>query len=151
MEDVIPPDIWSDKSNRDYIREEIKQLIDTQNEEKQITDIVNSFIKTSRNDENQFVWSEKAIDLFKKLAAFEIIVPLTGKDNEWIKIGNNTWQNKRCSHVFKDTNGKAYDIFGKIIREPNGCCYTNKDSNVFIEFPYTPKREYIEMSRTISE
>ena len=92
-----------------------------------------------------------AIDLFKKLAAFEIIVPLTGKDNEWIKIGNNTWQNKRCSHVFKDTNGKAYDIFGKIIREPNGCCYTNKDSNVFIEFPYTPKREYIEMSRTISE
>jgi hypothetical protein len=87
-----------------------------------------------------------AINLFKALANFEPIVPLTGADSEWNQIGSNFWQNKRCSHVFKELDGRAYDGRGKIFREPNGCCYTNSNSRVYITFPYTPKTEYVDVS-----
>jgi hypothetical protein len=85
-----------------------------------------------------------AINLFKKLASFEPLTPLTGEDWEWSKIGENRCQNKRCSHVFRDADGRAYDIEGKIFRDKNGSCWTNTESRVFINFPYTPKREYID-------
>lgn len=41
--------------------------------------------------------------------------------------------------------GKAYDINGKVFKESDGCCYTNKDSRVYIDFPYTPKTEYVKV------
>lgn len=86
-----------------------------------------------------------AINMFKTLVSFEPLVPLTGKDWEWTQVNDDMWQNKRCSHVFKNKDGKAYDIHGKIFKEPNGSCYTSKYSHVHIKFPYTPKREYIDV------
>src|SRR5262245_9190207 len=80
-----------------------------------------------------------AVGILEKLLRFEPLKPLTGEDDEWAEIeAGNTWQNRRCSHVFKGADGRGYDINGRIFREPNGCCYTSRDSCVFIEFPYTP-------------
>lgn len=87
-----------------------------------------------------------AINLFKQLAMFEPIVPLTGEDFEWVKISSDTWQNNRCSHVLRDANGRAYDINGKVFERPDGCCYTSKDSRVYITFPYMPKTEYVKVA-----
>jgi hypothetical protein len=90
-----------------------------------------------------------AINLFKTLASYEPIVPLTGEDWEWIDqsyaSGEPMWQNKRCGHVFKGADGRAYDIDGKIFREPNGACYTGRESRVYITFPYSPKSEYVDV------
>lgn len=96
------------------------------------------------------------IDLFKKLAMFEPVAPLTGEDWEWVNVaeqnGGPLWQNKRCSHVFKDDTG-AYDIDGIIFydwytREETGerykSYYTCKESRVPVTFPYVPKSEYRE-------
>jgi len=99
------------------------------------------------------------IDLFKKLAMFEPIVPLTGEDWEWTEIaremsGSNNgtvYQNKRCSRVFKDDDG-AYDIDGKVFynwyTNENGkrfkSYYTSRDSRVPVSFPYTPTTVYEE-------
>jgi hypothetical protein len=99
------------------------------------------------------------IDLFKKLAMFNPIVPLTGEDWEWSDVRHNSdgsihYQNKRCSHVFKDETG-AYDINGKVFYEwytdENGekfkSHYTSRDSRVPVTFPYIPTtvyEEYIE-------
>lgn len=85
-----------------------------------------------------------AINLFKNLASFTPVIPLTGKDDEWVEISEGVFQNKRCSHVFKE-KGKAYDIQGKVFREPDGNCYTSSKSRVFVEFPYTPKTEYVDV------
>lgn len=86
------------------------------------------------------------IEVFSKLAKYELLVPLQGTEDEWVDVahinGSPLWQNNRCSHVFRDETG-VYDIEGKIFIEPDGCCYTNKDSRVYITFPYTPKREYV--------
>ena len=56
------------------------------------------------------------------------------------------WQNNRASHVFKCSDGQAYDIEGKIFRDKAGHCYTNRDSRVDVTFPYTPKREYVDVA-----
>jgi len=88
-----------------------------------------------------------ATNLFEKLSSFSPLLPLTGKDSEWNEIGENKWQNKRCSHIFKNEDGKAYDSNGKVFREPDGCCYTSRNSHVFIEFPYMPKTEYVDVSK----
>lgn len=88
------------------------------------------------------------IDMFKKLASYEPLVPLSGDDDEWNEVGDGVFQNNRCSHVFKQADrfdGQAYDIDGRIFREPNGCCYTSRDSCVPVTFPYTPKREYVDV------
>jgi len=97
-----------------------------------------------------------AIELFKKLAMFEPIAPLTGEDWEWSDVaeqsGRVLWQNKRCSHVFKDPNG-AYDINGvvwwewstdKETGEKFKTHFTNFKSRVPVTFPYVHKTEYKE-------
>ena len=83
---------------------------------------------------------------FNLLADFKPLGPLTGEDGEWNEVGTNCYQNRRCSHVFKDEDGAAYDSQGKIFREPNGSCYTSGDSRVFVEFPYTPTTEYVDVA-----
>ena len=96
-----------------------------------------------------------AINVFKTLASFEPIVPLTGEDWEWNDIseygGGTKYQNKRCSRVFKDIDGRTYDIEGKVFWEwwidedgvKRKSHYTCKESHIDIEFPYTPTREYV--------
>lgn len=85
-----------------------------------------------------------ATGLFKKLARFEPLMPLTGENNEWTEVSEGRWQNKRCSRVFKDKDGRAYDIEGRVFREPSGACYTSGESRVYISFPYTPTTEYVD-------
>ena len=88
------------------------------------------------------------IGYFEKLARFKPLSPLTGEDAEWNDVSEfgdkGTFQNNRCSNVFKNGNG-AYDINGKVFREKNGACYTNSESRVPVEFPYVPKTEYVDV------
>lgn len=89
-----------------------------------------------------------AVGALEKLLRFEPLGPLTGEPEEWTEVGAGVFQNRRCSHVFKQADrfdGQAYDIDGRIFREPSGACYTNGNSFVPITFPYTPKREYVEV------
>ncbi len=96
-----------------------------------------------------------AIDLFSKLAKFEPVVPLTGEDWEWTEVHDGTFQNKRCSHVFKQADrfdGQAYDIDAIIFydyytdEEGRKCksYFTGRESAVPVTFPYVPTREYKE-------
>ena len=87
-----------------------------------------------------------ARQVFTKLSAFEPLAPLTGEPDEWMDVSDTMYQNRRCSHVFKDgkdgKDGRAYDIDGVVWRDKDGCTYTNRASRVFITFPYYPKTEY---------
>jgi hypothetical protein len=99
-----------------------------------------------------------AINLFKTLAMFEPVAPLTGEDWEWTDVsdtfgsrGHKLYQNKRCGRVFKDEND-TYDIEGKVFYEwytdENGekfkSHYTSRDSRVPVTFPYVPTTVYEE-------
>ncbi len=86
-----------------------------------------------------------AINILQKLLQWEPLSPLTGEDDEWGEVDDDgLYQNKRLSRVFKKgKDGRAYDIDGKVFVEPNGASYTSRDSLVYIEFPYVPKTEYV--------
>lgn len=87
-----------------------------------------------------------AVSAFDKLARFKPLVPLTGADEEWTKLdyGKDVkWQNKRCGRVFKDADGRAYDIEGRVFEDKDGGWYSGSDSRVYVEFPYMPTTEYV--------
>lgn len=105
-----------------------------------------------------------AVGVFKKLAMFEPLVPLTGEDWEWSEVREGVFQNKRCSRVFKQADrfdGQPYDIDGIVFYEwcerpldddeegyPGTSRfkshYTCRESCVPVTFPYTPTTEYQE-------
>jgi len=89
-----------------------------------------------------------AINMLRKLLKWEPITPLTGEDSEWVEVGSGTFQNRRCSRVFKDASrfgGQAYDIDGMVFRYPNGNSYTSVDSFTPVTFPYLPTTTYVDV------
>lgn len=89
-----------------------------------------------------------ATSALEKLLRFQPLRPLTGESGEWNEVSPDVWQNNRCSHVFKQADrfdGQAYDLDGRVFREPNGACFTNCDSMTPITFPYTPTRVYVDV------
>lgn len=107
--------------------------------------------------------------LFHKLATYQPLGPITGKDEEWGDVrdlgnGQSWYQNKRCSALFKEgKDGKAYYIDAIIKRDQNGNCwsgmawlseedYKTGDRNKMVgkkgyvkSFPFTPKTFYIDV------
>jgi len=89
-----------------------------------------------------------ALQCLQKLLRFKPLSPLTGEDDEWTEVtrisGYPHFQNKRCSSIFKDGNGEAYDIDGKVFwewaKDEDGkqfkSYYTGRDSRVPVTFPY---------------
>ena len=86
-------------------------------------------------------WIEKAL-------SWEPVAPLTGEDDEWVDRSDETgyplWQNKRCSRVFKKSDGTAYDVSGIVFIDPNGAYYTNGKSRTAVVFPYLPRTTYVD-------
>lgn len=82
-------------------------------------------------------------NLFGRLAAYEPLAPLTGADSEWVDMteycSEPMWQNRRCSHVFKAGDGRAYDLNAVVFEEPSGARFTGQHSRQFIDFPYSPR------------
>jgi hypothetical protein len=96
-----------------------------------------------------------ALNLFEKLAKFELLSPLTGGDSEWVEVADGVFQNRRASRVFKQADrfgGQAYDIGGRVFYEvkvgedgePCKFYYTSGDSHLPVVFPYTLTTEYVE-------
>ena len=100
-----------------------------------------------------------AISILSRLLRFKPLFPLTGEEDEWIEVCVGTFQNKRCGAVFKnDTRygGKPYYIEGKVFSSDGGeTWFTNRDSCVVIEFPFTvpdePERIHLGKKPTSNE
>lgn len=77
------------------------------------------------------------MSIVQRLSQFKPLTPLTGEDDEWNEVGSGVYQNKRCSTVFKEADGKAYNSEGKIFTDDGGVTwFTNINSRIYIEFPY---------------
>jgi hypothetical protein len=68
-------------------------------------------------------------EIVNRLMRYSPLTPLTGDDDEWMEVGTGVFQNKRCSHVFKE-NGRAHDI--ELPRAEDATQWTE------ITFPYQP-------------
>lgn len=118
-----------------------------------ICDHVLNLLKVFSDEGHSGSTAPYAINMFKTLAMFEPLVPLTGEDWEWTLLDYGVdpkWQNKRCSRVFKDADGNVYDIEGKIFWEWSGTKedpykshYTCRESRTPVTFPYKPTSVYV--------
>lgn len=105
---------------------------------------------------------KKFIKLFNKLSDFKSITKLTGEDDEWVEkskknIGTDeeeiTYQNKRCSSIFKkvkkDGSVKCFYIYGKIFKVPDGGCnLMGSNSWVPITFPcFSPETIIVDITQ----
>lgn len=107
---------------------------------------VMGLVKAFANQGHSGFSAKATLDLFNKVANWEPIQPLMGTDDEWTEHIDGCFQNKRCSRVFKDRkDDPAYDIDGRVFRDSNGAYFTDKNSKVYIKFPYTPKTEYVDV------
>ena len=102
--------------------------------------------------------------LFSKLANYEPLQPVTGRDEEWAEAFNDSnghpvYQNKRCSAMFKHAGGRVTYNDSIVKRCLNGTTWTgplyltredaiNNVNKIEVEvrgFPFTPKTFYIDV------
>lgn len=105
--------------------------------DKNILELINVF----SNQHHSGFTATYVIDILQRLLHYKPLTPLTGEDDEWEDVTSygydtSTFQNKRCSAVFKDDRG-AYWVEGKIFSSDLGhTWYTNSDSCVPVTFPF---------------
>jgi len=86
-------------------------------------DAVMELMKVFSNQGHSGMSASMVSSLFDKLSRFKQLTPLTFKDDEWNEPGENSYQNKRRSSVFKDgKDGKPYfiDAYTMIAIFPDG-------------------------------
>lgn len=49
-----------------------------------------------------------AIPVINRLLQFQNLTPLTDDPDDWIEVGYDLWQNRRCSQMFSEDGGKTY-------------------------------------------
>jgi len=97
-----------------------------------------------------------AIRMFTQLANWKPLTPLTGADDEWMDVDDDTWQNRRDGTVFKTIKRGAYWLYGIVFWEwfsspdiyegkPYKVYFTGSDSLVPVVFPWTrpEQSEYV--------
>ena len=140
----------------DYAKEELKRvgMIDSGEAyndcaAKAILDLIELFASQGHSGFS----APFVINVFSRLAMFKPLSPLTGEDDEWNDLGDGTYQNKRYSAVFKDKDGNAYNIEGKIFTDDGDIWYTCGGSRVNVTFPYVvpDKPEKVYMNKEIEK
>ncbi|MBR4345307.1 MAG: hypothetical protein IKP88_21805 [Lachnospiraceae bacterium] len=116
---------------RDGEEDEMQDLV-----EKNILELIEVFSKQGHSGFS----GNYVLSIFDRLVRYLPITPLTGDDDEWNKCfsKSNFFQNKRCSRVFKDSDG-PYDSCVRTFSDDSGeTFYQSRDSRESIEFPYYP-------------
>lgn len=100
------------------------------------------------------------INIFKTLALFKNLSPITGEDSEWVEIdkningGKTLFQNNRCFSIFKESkDGIAYYNDAIVWRTPAGATWSgiallgNRkiSTRMDVKFPFTPKTFVIDV------
>jgi hypothetical protein len=122
-------EIETDSPIVNFAREELSRIGDVYDGmvNEAALDIVGLFATQGHSGGSAQLTTEIAVRLLR----YEPLSPLTGADDEWTGVsescGGQTWQNKRCSHVFKDET-RAWDI--DLPRDG--------DQWTTISFPYVP-------------
>lgn len=90
-----------------------------------------------------------ALSALERLLRFKPLAPLTGEDDEWNEVYDGTYQNKRCSSVFKHKDGTVTDNDAIVVSDNGGITwFTSGSFRKEITFPYAPpthaEKVYIE-------
>ena len=138
--------------NLSYAREELERIenqCDTPEGlemQKQVTKEVLELIEVFANQGHSGFSAGYVAGLFDQLVHWRPLTPLTGDDDEWNDVSmystdkRPTYQNKRCSRVFKEADGRVYDVEYWYMKDPDGNCYGGSDCFQDVVFPYMPQK-----------
>lgn len=95
-----------------------------------------------------------ALSVLERLLRFKPLSPLTGEKDEWNDTGRGTMQNKRCSSVFKNSDGTVHDIDAIIVSDNGGITWFSSGRfRKEVTFPYSvpthPEKVYIEYTEDV--
>lgn len=133
----------------EFSKMELNRILNTCEDEEsremqeKINNDILSIIEVFSNQGHTGFTANYTINILERLLRYQPLSPLTGEDDEWVKTSDYgdteiSFQNKRCPSVFKNENGIAYNVEGKVFSEDGGkTWFTSKASKVYIEFPYT--------------
>ena len=124
----------------DYAKHELDRIKkDEYGMQERINNNILDIVKVFEDQGHSGLTAGYVIGMLYRLLKFLPITQLTGEDDEWNKIFDGKYQNKRCFSIFRDKDGRAYDSEGKIFSDNGGYTwFTNRGSRVYIEFPYYP-------------
>lgn len=67
--------------------------------------------------------AEQTVAIFERLVHYLPLTPLTGEEDEWVRVDDNIEQNKRCPRIFRNGGRSPWD---------------SKFGPRLITFPYMP-------------
>jgi hypothetical protein len=127
---------------------------------KEILALCEAFGKSGQSGSSAPMTASAISNAVKSLMMHEPIAPITGEESEWFKPDENTFQNNRCSAVFKETaEGKPYYLNAIVWKgEEEWDTFTGRvyidnqnfqliSSRQFIKLPFKPKTFYIDVVR----
>lgn len=139
----------------DYAESELAKIPHDQDGMQDLMDeYILEIIKTFGEQGHSGFSANYAISVLERLLRFKPLTPLTGEDDEWKDTGHGTWQNKRCSSVFKESDGTCHDIDGIIVSDNGGITWFGSGRfKKEVIFPYTapihPEKVYIEYTEDV--
>lgn len=128
---------YADEPLIKYAKNELNRITHDEYQERINRDVLELIKVISRQGHSGFSVN-CVLNCFNRLARFKPLSPLTDEDNEWEEVTSGEYQNKRCSSVFKDKDGKAFNIEGKVFSDDDGkTWFQNGQSRIEVTFPYT--------------
>ena len=122
----------------DYARGELDRIGSDDDMQKEMNADILKIVKDFSEQGHSGFSAAYAIGALTRLLAFLPLTPLTGEPDEWNEVSHDSCQNKRCSRVFKDTDGVAYDIEALVVSHDDGKTWEYPKKWEPISFPYTP-------------
>lgn len=123
-----------------------------------IGEAIMELIEVFSKQEHSGMSASVVLSLFNKVARYEPILGIIGGDDEWNEVGEEVYQNKRISAVFKDgKEGRPYYLDAIVFTDQDGISFTSGGSVIkkngevlqsrqYIKsFPFLPKTFYVDV------
>lgn len=150
----------------DYAEDELARIL---KDEDGMQELVNrnilEIVKAFSEQRHSGFSAGYVLSKLERLLRFKPISPLTGADDEWNEVrlgrrnGVRTYQNKRCSSVFKDVDAqgnvtRCEDIDGITVSDNGGVTwFSSSNFRKAVTFPYFPplhaEKVYIEYTEEV--
>jgi hypothetical protein len=111
-----------------------------------ILDLLRVFYKQEHSE----LTANYIIDVFRRLARFQPLKPVTDEEEEWVEVAENLYQHKRLAGLFKNgETGRSHYLDAIIFVDQDGITFTSNNiegisSSQYVKsFPFVPKTFFV--------